>query len=365
MNKKEDLIVNIDKTLKSLKEKSFKVFFFVIDTKGTPNGNTQYTYWMAKRLIDLGYTVEMLYQEEDFVGVSEWLGDEYADLPHSCIEKTSIKISTADFLIIPEIFANVMNQTKDLPCKRIVLCQNANYISEFIPIGVSWDNYNIRNVITTTEEQKKDIKNLFPNISVDVIHPEIPSYFRDDGMPKKLMVSVISKDQTVVNKIIKQFHWKFPIYRWITFTDPRGLSKEAFADTLRESAITVWVDDETYFGYVPNEAVKSGSLLIGKIPNVIPEWMYNEEGTALNNAGLWFSDMRDVQKLISGAIQWVMNDAIPDVIYSDMEKLKDKYTTEDRVKEIDSVFGQYVTDRINEIETIKNNVIQKERKGNE
>ena len=75
--------------------------------------------------------------------------------------------------------------------------------------------------------------------------------------------------------------------------------------------------------------------------------------------------MRDVQKLISGAIQWVMNDTIPDVIYSDMEKLKDKYTTEDRVKEIDSVFGQHVTNRINEIETIKNNVIQKERKGNE
>ncbi len=365
MNKKEELIINIEKTLKSLKEKTFKIFFFVIDTKGTPNGNTQYTYWMAKRLIDLGYTVEMLYQEEDFVGVGEWLGDEYADLPHSCIEKTSIKISTADFLIIPEVFANVMNQTKDLPCKRIVLSQNVNFITEFIPIGVSWDNYNIRNVITTTDEQKKDIKDLFPNLNVDVIHPEIPNYFRDNGMPKNLMISVIAKDQSIVSKIIKQFHWKFPIYRWITFTDPRGLSKEEFADTLRESAITVWVDDDTYFGYVPIEAIKSGSLLIGKVPNIIPEWMYNEDGSTLNNAGLWFSDIRDVQKLISGAIQWVMNDTIPDVICDDMEKIKGKYTTDDRVKEIDKVFGQYLTDRIDEIETIKNNINKKEKKENE
>lgn len=365
MSKREDIIKNIDKTLTNLKEKNFKIFFFVIDTKGTPNGSIQYTYWMAKSLIDLGYTVEMLYQEEDFVGVREWLGDECADLKHSCIEKTSIKISSSDFLIIPEIFANVMNQTKDLPCKRIVLCQNVNFITEFIPVGVSWDNYNIKNVITTTNEQKKDIKELFPNLNIDVIHPEIPNYFRDDGMPKKLMVSVIAKDQSIVSKIIKQFHWKFPIYRWVTFTDPRGLSKEMFADTLRESAITVWVDDDTYFGYAPIEAIKSGSLLIGKIPNVTPEWMYDEDGVTENNAGLWFSDMRDIQKLIAGAVRWVMNDAIPDVIYKDMEKLKGKYTNEDRVKEIDNLFGRYLTERIDEIETIKNNIIQKEKKENE
>lgn len=355
--KVKEVIKRIDDAIDSLNKKDFTIYFFVIDTKGTPNGSTQYIYEMAKELIDINYNVTMLHQEKEFTGVAEWLGEEYSSIPHACIENENIKVSTSDFLIIPEIFSNVMNQTKELPCKRIILCQNVNFISEFIPLGVSWSNYNITDVITTSAIQANDIKALFPGMKIHVIQPAIPKYFRNDNAPKKMMVSVIAKDQSIVNKIVKQFHWKFPDYRWVTFTDLRNMPRQLFADTLRESAITIWVDDETYFGYAPIEAIKSGSIVIGKIPQIIPEWMYNEEKDGLNKAGIWFNDMRDVQKITENAIKAVLDDVVPNELYGEMKAFEDKYSPESRRQQISNLFETYIKNRIDEIEKVKTKVI--------
>lgn len=355
--KTKKVIERINESIDNLTSKNFTFYFFVIDTKGTPNGSTQYIYEMAKELIDLGYNATILHQEKEFVGVSDWLGEDYANINHACIENENIKVSTSDFLIIPEIFSNVMNQTKDLPCKRIVLCQNVNYITEFMPLGVSWKNYNIFDVITTSQIQADDIKELFPGIKTNIISPAIPAYFRNNDVPKKLMVSIITKEQSLVNKIVKQFHWKYPQYRWVTFTDLRGMPRESFSDTLRESAIAVWVDDDTYFGYTPIEAIKSGCITIGKIPNVIPEWMYNEDQTGLSGSGAWFNDIRDVQKIIANAIKSTLDDTVPPELFEEMKSFENKYTVENRRSQISEVFNEYIKNRIDEINLVKEKII--------
>lgn len=360
-DKVKKVIARIDEAIDNLNNKKFTIYFFVIDTKGTPNGSTQYIYEMAKELISLGYDIMMLHQEKEFVGVLEWLGEEYANIPHACIEDENVKVSTSDFLIIPEIFANVMNQTKDLPCKRIILCQNVNHISEFIPLGVSWDNYKITDVLTTSETQAEDIKDLFPNMTTQVISPAIPEYFRNNDAPKKLTVSIVAKDQSLVNRIVKQFHWKFPSYRWVTFTDLRGLAREEFSTALRESAITIWVDDETYFGYAPIEAIKSGNILIGKVPNVIPDWMWDKEKKDLVKAGIWFTDIRDVQKITANAIKAWMDDLVPTELYDEIETFENKFTVENRRNEISNVFKGYINGRVTEMESVKEKIINKNK----
>jgi hypothetical protein len=366
----------IQETIDKLNKKDFTIYFFVIDTKGTPNGSTQYIYETASELIESGYNCKMLYQQETkkvqektivsgkevitmkevivpFVGVCEWLGEKYSTIIHSAVDNENVKMSAADFLIIPEIFANVMNQTKDLPCKRIILCQNVNYITEFIPLGSSWADYKIFDVITTSEIQADDIKSLFPYVRTQVINPSIPNYFRNNDEPKKLVISIVTKDQTNVNKIVKQFHWKYPQYSWVTFTDLRGLNREKFADTLRESAITITIDDDAYFGYSPIEAIKSGSLVIGKIPNVIPEWMYNEDKTSIVTNGIWFNDMRDIHSIIAQTVKLWLEDEIPELITNEMAKTALKYTPEAKQVQLNTVFGKYVTDRVVELEEIK------------
>ena len=74
MEKIDKTIKNLKKELKKLEEKKFKIMFFIYDTKGVPSGSLTYIYQTAYTLKELGYNVQMLHTEKDFVGVGEWLG---------------------------------------------------------------------------------------------------------------------------------------------------------------------------------------------------------------------------------------------------------------------------------------------------
>ena len=105
---KNDMLKVVNESISKLENKEFNIYFFVLDTKGNPSSSLEYIYQTALSLSKMGYNVAMLHQEKEFVGVREWLGDEYADLKHFNIEKDNVPISASDFLFIPEIFANVM-----------------------------------------------------------------------------------------------------------------------------------------------------------------------------------------------------------------------------------------------------------------
>ena len=103
-----------------------------------------------------------------------------------------------------------------------------------------------------------------------------------------MIVNVVAKDQSDVNRIVKPFYLKYPSMKWVSFKDLRGLSKDAFAEALREAAVTVWVDEPTSFGYSAIEAMKSGSIVVAKIPETTLEWMEPDEKTGtLRNCCVW------------------------------------------------------------------------------
>ena len=102
----------------------------MLDTKNTPTGSLSYIYETALTLKNMGYRVTMLHNDNEFVGVREWMGDDYADISHANIENENVEIKPCDFLFVPEIFSNVLAQTKKLPCKRAVILQNFNWFSD-------------------------------------------------------------------------------------------------------------------------------------------------------------------------------------------------------------------------------------------
>ena len=112
-------IARIEDEIAKIVNKENNIYFFVLDTKGNPSGSLEYIYKLAYTLYEANYHVGILYQEEEeFIGVKEWLGDKYASLPHYDLVKYEMSVSPSDILFIPEIFSNVMVQTKKLPCKR-------------------------------------------------------------------------------------------------------------------------------------------------------------------------------------------------------------------------------------------------------
>ena len=375
-NVDEKALERIDEAIAKLEKNDFTFYFFVVDCKNVPNGNMQYMYQLAKTLNDKNYRVKMLYQLENeytqseidelnrkekpiddrrvFTGVGEWLGEEYMKLPHMNISKEEWKVSPSDFLFIPEVFSSLMKQTYQYkaPCKRIVVLHNYDYITEFIPFNDEWGTYGIHDVIVNTEQQGKLVTNIFPYVKYEVLNPYISDVFRKPIKPKKLIVNIISKRTEDVNKIIKQFYWKYPMYKFVSFRDLRGYPKETFAEYLQESAITLWVDSETPFGYSAIEAIRTGNIVIGKVPEHMPEWM-GDEGGLLDN-GVWAYDINTIPDILSRVLGSWMQDNIPNVLYENMEKLDNLYTYEDYMKNVDRIVGGYIKERIEEFTEIRN-----------
>lgn len=330
-------ILRIKENIENINNKSFNIYFFTIDSKGAPNGYVSYIYESALCLHKMGYNVNMLYQDTDFIGVESWLGEEYANIPHFNIEKDKVSITASDFLFIPEFYSNVMSQTTKLPCKKVVITQNFNYLNQAIPAGASWKNFGIKDCIVTTNRLDEQIKSIFPSIKTHKVEPFInENIFNKSNEPKKLVINVVTKDNTEINQIIKPFFWKYPMYSWVSFRELRNLPKSEFAKYLKESVFTIWYDRDTEFGYAPIEAIKCGSIVIGKVPENIPDWML-ENGELKNNA-IWFFDINDVHRLIAGGIESFINDNIPQELYKEMDKMADKYTYNDFKKNITEVY---------------------------
>lgn len=362
-------VERIQEEIKKITEGKKRVLFFVLDTKGVPSGSLEYIYKLAKIANDGGYEVGMLYQlakDEEFVGVGEWLGKEYADLPHYNTSLNEFEIGPSDVLFIPEIFTNVMNQTKKLPCKRIVLLQNFDYIVEQMPFAAQLGDFGIIDCITNTEYNAEYIKDVFPYVRTKVITPYIDPMFEDSIAPKKLVVNVIAKDQSDVNKIIKPFYWKYPTFKWVSFRDLRGFPKSSFADLLRDGAITIWADDTTSFGYSALEAMKSGSIVIAKVPNNPLKWMDSaEEPTLMSNCCLWFDNYQALHKQIASVVRAWMTDKVPSEIYTEAKAVTEQYTKENTEKEFKDYLEKVFDDRVKEMEILIKNIEHKLENKNE
>lgn len=374
-----NVIDRIDKAISDLKNNRFTIYFFVADCKNVPNSSMEYIYEMAKTLQDKDYNVTMLYQLDNeysdkeldelkrkekfidenrvFTGVREWMGDDYADIPHLNISKGNWSVSPSDYLFIPEAFSSLMYQTYKLnaPCRRYVILQNYNYVTDFIPLGVEWKNYGICDVLASTDKLAKTIQTVFPYVRTKVISPFINECYRKPLKPHKLCVNIISKKQSDVNRLIKTFYWKYPVYKFISFRDVRNLSREDYCEALKEGAITIWIDDDTEFGHVPLQAMHCGNIVIGKIPETIPEWMQDEEG--IINNGFWTYNRETIPDVLAKVIASWMQDEIPSELTDSVDETVKKYTRKEWDIKLTSFIKEAVNERITEFKMIKDGEI--------
>lgn len=390
MATKEEAIKRLEDEINKLKNKDFNIFFFTVDSKNVPSGSLVYSYELALSLKKLGYNVTMLYQLENemhdrqkkkliekgtynpmddnvFCGVGDWMGQEYADLPHLNIaKKNAWSVSPSDFLFIPEAFASLMSQTYvyKIPCQRYVLLYNFDYVTDMIPFGASWINFGIKDCVTTTDLQARLIEDVMPYVKTNVIKPYIPEYFRKPVKPKNLVVNVISKRQTDVKKLMKTFYWKYPVYKFVAFKDLRGMTREHYADMLKEGAITVWIDTETPFGFGALEAMRCDNIVIGKLPENTQEWMVDENDELRDNV-IWFDNMTELPDLLADVVGSWMQDEIPQVLYTEMEKTNTMYTKKEWDENVEVFANQMVERRLNEFEVFKNNMLNKDKKDEE
>ena len=363
----------IDSTLQNLTDKTFNLYFFTLDTKGNPTAGIANIYEHVKLLNELGYNASILHEKNDYKlrgneegqGIAEWLGEEYALLPHTSIEGQQLNVSPSDFIIIPEIFSNIMDQVKTFPCRKVVMAQSYDYLLELLPIGKRWNvDYGFNDVITTSSKQAQYLHSLFPSINTQVVPVSIPSYFKASDKPKIPVVALHTRNQSDASKIAKAFYLQYPMYKWITFKELRGLPRQEFAEELGKSCLAVWIDETAGFGTFPLEAFESNTAVIGKIPNLVPEWMEEidaESGApTIKNNGIWTNTALNIPELIATYLKVWLEDAVPTELTQAIENSKGQYTPEKQKATLEVVYGNLVENRVAELNNMLNSIKQQE-----
>jgi hypothetical protein len=361
----------VNSVISKLESKDFNLYFFTLDTKGNPVAGVANIYEHVKVLNELGYKAYILHEKNDYKkfgdddqnGVSDWLGYEYANLPHVSIESGVLNVAPQDFLIIPEVFSTVMQQkeVRALPCKKIVLSQSPEYIFELLPLGRRWTDFGFNDAITTSEKQANYLKTLFPSLKTHVVPVAISSQFKPNKKPKLPIVVLHTRNQSDVTKITKSFYLQYPIYKWLTFKDLRGLPKAQFADELSKACLSIWVDDQAGFGTFPLESIECDTPVIAKIPNTTPEWMeeVDENGTvSLKYNGIWTSSTNNIPELISTYMKLWLEDSVPQDLLDGMGETKGEYSEEKQADKIKEVYGSLVGERIDEFKNIIGSVVE-------
>ena len=341
----QENLEKLEKSILNLKEKKHNIYFLVQDTKGNARASISYTYRLAMSLLNGGFNPIILHEKPDYVGVGEWLGKEYMDkLPHKSIEGTNLEVAPEDFIVIPELYGFVMPQISKLPCGKIALCQAYDYMLDTLQPGVSWNQIGFLKCITTSETQKELISNVMRNVSFDVLEPVIPNKFKKQSLPAKPIITICSREQRDTTNLVKSFYLKFPQYRWVTFKDMRGLTETQFAETLKDSFLSVWIDEISAYGTFPLESMKTGVPVVGLVPNLVPGWM-----TETN--GVWVNNKIQLVDYIADFLQNWLEDNINENLQGEMKNTVDKLQTEESFnsKSI-SLFSSYTTSRLESFE---------------
>lgn len=335
----------VKQSIQILKDKQARIYFLVQDTKGNAKGSIRYIYQMAKTLKDNGFNPIILHEKNDYSGVGEWLGEEYmSSIPHRVIEGQNLEISPEDFLVVPEIFGYVMDQVKKLPCAKIVLTQSYSYMLETLQPGQSWNQFGFLKCITTSETQKEYIDKVMKQTNFDIVSPVIGDLFQPKSLPPMPIIGVHSREQSDTINIIKTFYLRFPQYRWFTFRDLRGLSEKEFANSLKDCFLSVWIDDESGFGTFPLESMACNVPVIGKIPNMEPEWMTDENG-------VWIKDYNIMVDVIADFIQNWLEDGIKPELFDYMKQTVEKYQNKQEFdSKVVSLFDGYLSVRAQSFE---------------
>ena len=347
-------------TIKKIVNKDFGIYFFTLDTKGNPTAGVATIYEHVKILRELGFNAQILHDKNDYrlkgdeegMGIADWLGEEYAELPHISIESQQLQVGPQDFVIIPEAFASIMKQTVNFPCKRIVFLQSYEYIFEMLEIGENWNAFGINEVITTNDNLKKYAESVFRNLVTEVIPIGIPDYFKNSEKPKMPTVAISARDKREILKIVKVFFQKYPHYRFVTFRDMSGLPRKEFAKSLSESFLGVWVDELSSFGTFPLEAMKSETPVIGKIPRMIPEWMGETDengGLKLIDNGVWVTNLNAIPDMVATMVGLYLEDALPENVLNTMKEYENKYSEENTKQHIKEVYNRIIGRRLTEL----------------
>jgi glycosyltransferase involved in cell wall biosynthesis len=284
------------------------------------------------------------------------LGDGEIKFVDKTVTKAEIlNLGPEDFIFIPEGFPNVMEQTAQIPCKKIVLCQSWYYILNGLRVGQNWQQYNIQDVISVSEGITEYLNAIMPGLKIKELKQSIDrDLFKPVSMvdKKPIIAYQPGRSQDAALKtanVIKTFYSFFPHYRWVRFVELQNLSKKEYAERIGESAFVLYTDEIAGFGTLPLEAMASGTHVIGWTPLGSKEYINENNGYWCTNG-----DIFRLAEMIGLALDAYLSGSIDDLNMQNVyDNLLQNYTKENEKETILNLQKEYENERITEFTKFK------------
>lgn len=384
VQKSENQLIN--EVIEKISSKKYKVYFYC-PPLNIPSGGIFVLLNYAKILSEAGYDVRVIYEPREdrkasyeasqkvrkVISIYEkfnpiWAGDFVSSLnimplgngEIKFVDKTTteaeiLNLGPEDFIFIPEGFPNVMEQTAQIPCKKIVLCQSWYYILSGLRVGQNWQKYNIQDVISVSEGITEYLNAIMPGLKIKELKQSIDrDLFKPVSMvdKKPIIAYQPGRSQDAALKtanVIKTFYSFFPHYRWVRFVELQNLSKKEYAERIGESAFVLYTDEIAGFGTLPLEAMASGTHVIGWTPLGSKEYINENNGYWCTNG-----DIFRLAEMIGLALDAYFSGSIDDLNMQNVyDNLLQNYTKENEKETILNLQKEYENERITEFTKFK------------
>ena len=334
-------------------------FLFCVPESQSPTASVYEIYFHATVVKNMGYEVLILVEKGDYV-VPTWIEKELTDHKHTSMADPKLTVGPEDVMVIPDIYSNVMEQTKNLPCVRIGLLQSADYMTSALIPGTDWTAFNIHDVITTSPTLKEWLETFYGlgKYNIRTYNIGIPDYFEKTEVPQKPIISVIGRNANEISKLVKLFFAKYPQYSWVTFDPiltkskpPQPMRRVDFAKRLQGNFAAVWIDRIASFGTFPLECMKAGVIPICLKPDIMPEYMIERDADGkcvkvVEGAGVWTENFYDLPVLIGEVLVKFLDDAIKPELYETMSKIASKYNQKDSETRLVEIYNDVINQRV-------------------
>lgn len=265
-----------------------------------------------------------------------------------------LNVNPEDFMFIPEGFPNVMERTVGVSCKRIVLAQSWLYILAGMKNGQIWQNFGIKDVVSVSDFISEYIQAIMPGIKIKSLKQGINRdiFYKPKNMSDKMPVIGYQsgrgpESQLKIHTVIKMFYAANPHMRWWRFMELSGMSREEFAERLRDCAFVLYADEIAGFGTLPLEAMACGTHVVGYAAPGGKEYTHGQNGFWANNGNVF-----ELAELLGIAVdKWVSGEMDVDEIQNDYESTLSQYTVEGEAKRTLEIIEEYKTERINELKS--------------
>ena len=348
-------LVKLKTAVSKIENKELRFLFAVANTP-QPSASVYEVYFHANVAKKMGYNVTMLTDTDDFT-VPTFIENELTEITHTSMDKIKLSVGPQDVLVIPEIFSNVMEQTKNLGCVRIGLLQSIDYMLNGLVLSVDWSQFGIENILTTSQSMKDALGLYYGPNKFKISHYDvgIPNYFNDDtDMPKRPVISVIGRNPNEIAKVIKLFYAKYPQFQWITFDPmmtesqpPQPLRRNDFAERLKKNFASLWIDRISSFGTFPLEAMKAGSIPVALVPDFAPEYILDSEGKIIEGIGFWSNNIYQLPIMLGEAITKFLDDTLDESVYEKMKTTASKYSPENANAQLEKYYSGIIEERKN------------------